>query len=285
MSEALTGRRLATAQRYVEVGQHESALEALAGLDAETARSAYAHRLRGFAHYGLEQFDDASRAAEEGLRDNPEDEGLLYLLSLAEEGRGNLAAAERAILAALEFAPEEAELLCQYADVLMRAGQLDKAEQVLGHAAAASPDSADVLAARVSLAYLRHDTRKARELSEQLLALDPESVRGQRMLGVLDWQRGKTRVASERFADAVRTDPTDEWAADSARTTRKLSNPLLWPTRFFTRFGAGPTWVAAIAIILGLRALDQDALAGLATIIWLVMCVSSWIAAAVLKDG
>jgi tetratricopeptide (TPR) repeat protein len=283
MTEALTGRRLAAAQRYIEVGQNESALELLAGLDAETARTTYAHRLRGFAHFGLEQFDEAARAAQEGLSDDPEDEGLLYLLSLAEEARGNLAAAERAILAALEFAPEEAELLCQYADVLMRAGQLDKAERILGHAAAASPDSADVLAARVSLAYLRHDERKARELSEQLLALDPQSVRGQRMLGVLDWQRGKTRVASERFAEAVRADPSDDWAASSARTTRTLSNPLLWPSRFFTRFGAGPTWIAAIAIIFSLRALELQTAATVASLVWIVMCVSSWIARAMVS--
>lgn len=284
MTEALGGRRLAAAQRYIEVGQHESALEALAGLDAETSRTTYAHRLRGFAHYGLERFDEAARAAQEGLADDPADEGLLYLLSLAEEGRGDLAAAERAILAALELEPEDAELLCQYADVLMRDGQLDKAERILARAAAASPDSPDVLAARVSLAYLRHDSRGARELSEQLLALDPESVRGQRMLGVLDWQRGKTHVASERFAEAVRANPSDEWAAGSARTTRKLSNPLLWPARFFARFGAGPTWIAAVAIIFGLRALGQDSAATVASVVWIAICVTSWIAVAIVKD-
>ena len=102
--------------------------------------------LRGAAHLGLEDNDRAADAAREGLVDEPDDADLLYLLSIAEKQREELAAAEHAILAALALEPSNPELLAQYADVLLRAGQLDKAERVLGHAANAGPDSAPVLA-------------------------------------------------------------------------------------------------------------------------------------------
>jgi len=168
--------------------------------------------------------------------------------------------------------------------VLMQAGQLDKAERVLGHAAAADPDSSQVLETRIMLAVLRHDDRRAKALSEELLARDPDSVSGQQMLGVLDWNRGDARSASRRFAEVVRADPTDHDAADSARTTRRLSNPLWWPARVFARFGAGPTWIAAVATVFGLKALGLTTLSTIAAVIWVAMCVSSWIAAAVFRD-
>jgi predicted Zn-dependent protease len=272
-------RRLAAAQHYLEVGQPERALDALSGLDPAVAADAYAMSLRCVAHLRLEDFERAAGAAREGLQDNPTDTHLLSLLSIAEAHRGDLAAAEKAILGALALDAEHPELLAQYADVLMRAGQLDKAERVLGHAAAAGPDSLRVLETRIMLAHLRHDDRRAEQLTEELLARDPGSVSGQQMLGVLEWGRGDATSASQRFAEVVRADPTDHDSADAARATRSLSNPLWWPVRVIARFGAAPTWIAAIAVILGLRAAGLHTASAIAGGVWLVMCVTSWIAA------
>lgn len=280
---AATQRRLAAAQRYVEIGRPHEALEALGGLDAEAARTPYAVRLRGFAHFGAQEWDEAAEVARDGLEDEPEDEGLLYLLSLAEEQRGDLAAAEGAILAALAQESEQPELLAQYADVLMRAGQLDKAGQVLGHAAAGDPDSPDVLGSRISLAYLRHDRRGAQRLTGELLAMDPESRRAHRMLGALALERGKPEVAEGHFGQAVRSDPSDHQAAGYARASRLLRNPLWWPSVFFDRFGVAATWVGAMLVIFGLRGLGLDTASAIATGAWLLLCVWSWIATPLLN--
>lgn len=284
MSEpAATQRRLAAALRYVEVGRPHEALEALAGLDAETARTAEAVHLRGFAHFGAQEWDEAATVAREGLQDEPGDEGLLYLLSLAEEQRGDLTEAERAILAALAEDPQQPELLAQYADVLMRAGQLPKAEQVLGHACAVDPDSPEVLGSRLSLTYLRHDRRGVERLTGELLAMDPESRRAHRMLGVLALERGKPAVAEEHFGQAVRSDPTDQHAAGYARVSRKLRNPLWWPSLFFGRLGVAATWIGAMVVIFGLRGLGLETAALIATVVWLALCLWSWIATPILN--
>ena len=285
MTDAVTGRdRLATARRFIEIGRPEHALEALSGLDPAVAASGEAMWLRGAAHLGLEDNDRAADAAREGLVDEPDDADLLYLLSIAEKQREDLAAAEHAILAALALEPASPELLAQYADVLLRAGQLDKAERVLGHAAKAGPDSAPVLQTRIMLAHLRHDDRRAEQLTHELLARDPESLSGQTLLGGFEWQRGDARRASQRFAEVVRADPADSQVAGWARTTRRMSNPLWWPMRFVTRYGAARTWVAAVATIFGLRAVGLDTAALVATGIWVVICVLSWIGVAVLRE-
>jgi tetratricopeptide (TPR) repeat protein len=275
---------LQAARRYIEIGRPEQALASLSMLDSETAATGEARRLRGFAFLGVEDFDRAAEEASDGLQDDPQAVDLLYLLSLAEERRGRLGQAEAAILAALEQDPDDAELLCQYADVLMRAGQLDKAARVLDAAAASDPDSPDVLAGRQSLAYLRGDNREARRLSEEMLALDPESVRGHRMLGVFDLNRGNAASAADRFGEAVRHDPRQEqWAEDAREAQRMARNPLWWPTLFFARAGVVGSWVGAMVVIFGLRAMGANTAAGIAIGVWFLLCIWSWVVPPILN--
>jgi tetratricopeptide (TPR) repeat protein len=275
---------LEAARRYIEIGRPEQALASLSALDSDSAATSGARRLRGFAFLGVEDFERAAEEASDGLQDDPGAVDLLFLLSVAEERRGRLAQAEAAILAALEQDPDDSELLCQYADVLMRGGQLDKAGRVLDAAASSDPDSPDVLAGRQSLAYLRGDNREARRLSEEMLALDPESVRGHRMLGVFDLNRGRAASAADRFGEAVRYDPTDERFAADAREARAMArNPLWWPTLFFARAGVVASWVGAMVVIFGLRGAGLTTAAGIVAIAWFLLCVWSWVVPPILE--
>jgi tetratricopeptide (TPR) repeat protein len=198
--------------------------------------------------------------------------------------RGRVAEAEAAILAALEQEPDDVQLLTQYADVLMQGHALDKAERVLGLAAESDPDSIDVLESRISLAYLRGNDRESRRLSEELLALDPESVRGHHMLGVFDIRRGHAWSAAERYGEVVRADPTNQRIADDAREIRAMArNPLWWPTLLFVRLGVAGSWIAAMAIIFGLRAAGATTASAIAGLVWLLLCAWSWIVPPILQ--
>jgi tetratricopeptide (TPR) repeat protein len=275
---------LAAAERFIEIGRPDRALEILAGLDADTAAEPRARLLRGFALYGAERFAETVEVVADALDDDPESPPLLYLLSLAHEQLGNLGQAERAVLSALELMPEDVEVLCQYASVLMRGGQLEKAERLVGEAAARDPDSPDVLAERISLAYLRGDDRRARALTQEMLALDPEAAQGHRMLGTLALNRGEAAEAAERFAESVRSDPSNEVWADDARQARRMTSFWFWPARFFTRYGVAQTWIGMIVVTFGLRAAGLGAVAGIVVLVWLVVCVWSWILAFAERD-
>ena len=166
----------------------------------------------------------------------------------------------------------------------MRGCELNKAEHVLDAAAGSDPDSVDVLAGRQSLAYLRGHDREAKRLSKELLALDPESIRGHRMLGVFDFNRGRAVSAAARFGEAVRADPTDEHYAADAREARAMArNPLWWPTLFFMRTGVVGSWLLAIGVIVGLGALDLDTAAAVAVLVWIALCVWSWVVPPILN--
>jgi tetratricopeptide (TPR) repeat protein len=275
---------LAAAERFIEIGRPERALELLAGLDADTAATPQARLLYGYALFGAERFTDAATEAADALRDDPESPQLLFLLSLAREQLGELGAAERAVLSALEQVPEDVELLCQYASVLMRGGQLEKAGRIVDEAAARDPGSPDVLSQRISLAYLHGDDRRARALTEELLAYDPESAQGHRMLGVLAFNRGDAAVAAERFAESVRSDPSSEGWADDARQARRMTSFWHWPSRFFTRYGVAQTWIGMLAFTIGLRAAGLGAVAGVIVLLWVIVCVWSWILAFTERD-
>jgi cytochrome c-type biogenesis protein CcmH/NrfG len=275
---------LQAAQRYIEIGRPQQALTALSSLDSEEAASVEAHRLRGFAFLGIEDFGRAADEARDGLEQDPADVGLLYLLASAEEQQFRLAEAESAILAALEQDPDDVELLCRYAEILMRGCELGKAERVLDAAAAAEPDSVVVLGARQSLAYLRGRDREAKRLSRELLAIDPQSVRGHRMLGVYEINRGNAWSAADRFGEAVRDDPTDElYAADAREARRMARNPLWWPTLFFARVGVVTSWVVAVAVIVGLGALGLTSAAAIALVAWWAICIWSWVVPPILN--
>lgn len=268
---------LALAGRYVDMGRGEDALEVLARLDADAAGEEWAHLLRVSALLLEEDHDAAAVAARDGLAEHPESSHLLFQLSVAEEARDDLAESERAILAALAIEPDHADFLCQYADLTMRAGQMEKAERLLARAGAAEPGSQRALQGRVQLAYLRHDNREAERLSRELLASDTEATAGHAILGAVALDGGRAREAADRFGEVVRADPANHAAADAARVAKRESSWRRLPSRLVTRFGVAGTWVAAVGTILGLRALGFETAAGIATVVWIVFCISTWV--------
>jgi tetratricopeptide (TPR) repeat protein len=265
---------LDVARRYLEIGRPEHALASLSALDAAEAFSAEAARLRVHALLELEDFDRAAEQARHALSDAPGDVELLYVLSVAEECRGRLAAAEAAITSALEQEPEHVELLCRYAAVLMLAGKLGMAERVLADAAAAEPGSVAVLEGRQSLAYLYGRHREAERLSRELLAIDPESVHAQRVLGAVELARGRPHSAATRLGEAVRIDPSDDQYAADARLARRMArNPLWWPNLLVERLTVAGSCAAAIVVIFGSLALGWTTVGIVAIVAWWVLCI------------
>lgn len=277
VEEPIDLRGLTVAERYVDMGRSEQALAALDRLGPDVARSAPACSLRVSAHLIGEDYDAAAQAAREGLADHPQEAWLLYGLSVAEEERGDLAEAERAILAALGSDPDDALLLCQYADLVMRAGQHEKAERLLTRAGEAEPESIRVLQGRLQLAYLRYDTREADRLGRALLAAEPDDLQGHAMLGALALDGGRAREAAERFSVLARADPTDDRVADLARAARRESGLHRLPSRLVTRFGVAGTWVVGVGTIIALRAAGLETAAAVATVIWLAFVVMTWV--------
>jgi predicted Zn-dependent protease len=271
------------ARHYLEVDQPERALEALGRATGDDLNDPEVWALRGWALVDLDRHEESVQVARDALARWPGDVDFLRLLAVGEAHRDRLAEAETALLAGLELEPDDTHLLCTYADTLMRGGQLDKARAVLDLAERSDPDDMLVIRMRLNLAYLRAHDDEARELAQELLSRDADDYQGQVMLGGLDLEKVRLSSAERRFGSAIRTNPTSPGIARSARAVRTMRSPLYWPLLPFERFGPGPTWLVAVAVIFGLRAVGLEAASSIAAVVWIVLCLYSWIVGPMLQ--
>jgi tetratricopeptide (TPR) repeat protein len=268
---------LARARALLLAHRPEEALAELAALPAGDAISAPAAHLRGWALLWLSRYPEAAETARAGLEAGGPDPGLLQMLGRAEQEMGRLEVAERALLDGLALAPQDPDLLCAYARLCLAAGQMDKAARLVDLAAAQAPDAAVVYSTRAQVAFARGDDREAQRISREYVAAYPEDPAAHALLGTASAARGQVGEAYSGMRQAAAAAPGEQILAESALEMRIAQHPLLAPVRPIMRFGPLKTWVAAIVVIYGLRALGLPALAAVAAALWLLLCVYSWI--------
>ena len=266
-------RRLELARHYASIGQHERVLETLDGMESLTGTEGW--QLRSEALYHADRYREGREAARRGLELDPEDVGLLDVLALNLIEQGDLAGAERALLAALEEWPQNEVLLCHYAMACAHHGQREKAEQLLERAMQLDPESVDVLRTRAQVAYILGDHRATKRLAGELLAVEPED----RVAHIL---RGNIQAEDNIYAAvreherAVRLDPGDHELAHVVRHNRTLTHWLQWPIYPIQRFGPAKVWGAYIVLLLLALASGQGTVAAVLVAVYLFLVVYSW---------
>ena len=268
---------LARAQALLVAHRPQDALSELATLPAAEAISAPAALLRCYALMRLGRWPEAGLAARAGLAENGPDPDLLYVLGRAEQEAGHLAVAERALLDGLALAPHDVDLLCAYALLCAADNQPDKAEKLVARAQAEAPDSAAVFSARVQVAHARGDDKTAQRIAQQFVAAHPENPAAHALLGSTSAVRGQVGPAYAGLRQAAAAAPGEQAYAESAMELRIAKHPLMLPIRPLVRFGPLKTWLAALAVIYGLRLIGLPVLSGLAAVAWLLLCVYSWV--------
>ncbi|MEN6371605.1 MAG: tetratricopeptide repeat protein [Armatimonadota bacterium] len=274
---------LLLARRYIDIEQPARALETLDKLSNAPMQNPDYWYLRGRALYELTRYEEAINMLQRGLGQRPDYTPLLYMMCNCQDNTGNLAEAERAILAALRLAPEEPAFLCRYAYLVAKAGQMDKADRLVDEAARISPQDPMVLHARASLSLLRGNDKEAASHSREMLAKDPDNPVGHYMYGLSQYNSGKVSNAARHFGTAVRYDPKDQDTARIARQSRIASHWLLWPLRPLYKLGAAYAWIAAISTVFVLCIIGQYRIAGYVCKIYLVFCLYSWIMPPILR--
>jgi tetratricopeptide (TPR) repeat protein len=267
---------LTLAQHYLDIDQPSRALTTLESGQPDVSDSVF-WRLRAAALCELDRYTEAIDAAASGLAIDADDIGLLVLHSRASSHLGNLAVAERSLLAALRLDPESAWLLAEYALLVARAGQFEKARQLIDEAARIDPLSDRVASARGVLAYLAGDDAGAAEQAEELLAADPEARGAHLLRGAALSQQGRSRAARPHFETVARYDPGDEDVVDMARHSRYATHPLLLPLAPIARWGQGRVWLAGVALIGLARATGSDALSIAVVGAWVMYVIYTWV--------
>nr|WP_221374781.1 hypothetical protein [Actinoplanes polyasparticus] len=265
------------AQALLATGRPEQALTQLSMLPANEVTGSYAMQLRCAALSQLDRWTEVGDAARAALAANGPDPDLLLWLGRAEHEARRDQQAERAFLDGLALAPNDVDLLCAYADLCAGDGQLEKAGKLVDLAAARAPQAPVVYATRIQLAHARGDDREAQRISREFVGAHPDNPVAHALLGGTSAARGHVDAAYEGFRQAAAARPTEQVFAESAMELRVARHPLMRPLRPILRFGALKTWLVAVTLIIGLRAIGLPVLGGLLGFVWLAFCVYSWV--------
>jgi len=272
------GSGLDLARHWLEVGRPERALEQLTRLPAEEGLSREAFVLRAASLHDLDRDEDAAAAAETGLGQYGPDPQLLAVLGTARWSANRYEDAERAMLDGLALAPTSVYLLCTYARVCVEVGQVEKAARLVDRAASYEPEDELVAQARVLIAYAAGNDDEALQRSRDALRLGPDEAANHALFAMASGVRGDVAAAARSYRRAAAAEPGNLELVEAAREARAAAHPLLWPLRLLQRFGVFPVWLGAVAIIVGLRALDLPMLALGFGLVWVLYCIYSWVA-------
>jgi tetratricopeptide (TPR) repeat protein len=277
------GTNLALAQHYLDIERPARVLELLASAGEDDLADPMYWTLRGMALVKLQRAADAEACARRGLAEVGEHHGLYQVLALALVRQRRLVEAETAILAALRLAPEEPTFLAIYARVLAFAGQFDKADRLHAAAAQRAPGSRVVVHTGWLVAYLRGDGAAAERHGRDLLALDPDDAAGHHALGAT---LGKERISAEaarHLRRAAALAPADRDMVASARRARFARHWLLWPLWPLLRLGPAGSWLVGVGGGLGLRGLGLTQASTVWLLVYLGLCLYSWIVPPLLR--
>jgi tetratricopeptide (TPR) repeat protein len=280
VSDGVAAGALELAERYLAIGRATDALAALERAEPEDDPERF-HLLRAEALLLDDRVDEAAAASEDGLAVDPESIALLLVRAHCHELRGELAAAERRLLAALRQLPEEPSLLCRYGRLVARGGQLDKARRLLAEALRLEPDAPEAARLAFLIEHLAGDDRAAAATSRLLLANDPEDTQAVAMLGLSLLERGEHRAARAVMMPAAALEP--ERLGPLAREARLRTHPLMWPLWPVVRFGGVAIWFVGVGAILVAGRIGDGGLALPVAIVYVSWCVYTWVAPPLLR--
>ena len=281
MSEQAQDTTIARAWALLEADRAEQALAELSRLSPTQAGAAVAFQLRGRALTHLERWKEVDENARRGLAEIGPDPVLLGQLGFALFEAREYSNAERAFLDALALAPHDVELLCAYSRLCLHADQAGKAKQLWQRAAALDPYHRQIMITRVVLAIGTADDREAQRASDAYLAEYPADPIALALQGQVAEMRGRSGYGSIR--QAVAADPDDRDIADLAWEARFYAHPLMLPLRPLIRLGTVKSWLIAVAIMFGLRFAGLNTLGLIAAVVWVSLCVYSWIVPPLLR--
>lgn len=89
--------------------------------------------------------------------------------------------------------------------------------------------------------------------------------------------RGDVDDAAEHLRTAVLDDPGDADRAELARDNLRWRHPLMWPLLPLRRFGVGPVWIAAIAVLFLARLMRNNPVTLIVAWAWIAYCIYSWV--------
>lgn len=271
--------------------RHDQAAETLSQVLAEDPNVAAAHALLSMCwSRNRDRWHDATREAEMAIHLAPDESLSHYAMAVILQKRNHLPDALSAANEAIRLDSSSAQNYSLAAMILAQQERWPEALEVASQGMAVDPDHEGCASVRsLSLERLGRTTDAATE-ADAAVKRNPDSAQAHAMRGWTQLQNGDYESAQNSFREALRLDPTDEFAR-SGMIEALNNNHLLFRIvfRFYSfigRMGKNAQWAIILGLFFGMRLLPGFARAnpGLEpyvlpiSMLYLGFCLLTWIA-------
>jgi tetratricopeptide (TPR) repeat protein len=186
---------------------------------SEEPEIAYAHALLALCYVELKNSEAAFEEAREALRLNPEDGFSFYALARCHLNAVEYIEAEVAIDEALELDPFNSDYLWLLALIHVCNEEFEPAREVLDRSLEHDAHHASSLSLRAYVLNKLGKKDESDQANEEALSISPEDAWGHTFRGWALVERKDFKQALHHFREALRIDPSINWAREGLITT------------------------------------------------------------------
>ncbi|MFN0192602.1 MAG: tetratricopeptide repeat protein [Aestuariivirga sp.] len=284
-----TGQTLFAAERMLDVGNADKALEGAMSVLGREPENPRALALATRCHIAMEDWDEAEAAIDSLMAAEPESaQGLILRLAIADRnkprGKKTLAAAQNV----LAVDPESAIAWNLRAVAHDNLGAYDEAEHAYRQAIEFEPDDVDFLASFADFLSKTGRKEEAQSLMQRAAELEPDSVSVLVASGTEDLRAGRPDEAMEKALWALQQDPNDQSAIGllvSIKTARSPVMGIWWRwASLMERMSNGQRWAVVIGLYLVWQVFSRtilkqapDYLQIAVVALWVGFCILTWV--------
>ncbi|MEM9186676.1 MAG: tetratricopeptide repeat protein [Planctomycetota bacterium] len=243
---------LQRAQLLIEQNRYADAERELGQSLAHSPDDAWTHALMALCLSRRDAHREASEHGRQAIAAAPDSAPIRHLIGRVELGRNDLDAAERVLTEAIQLDPDNDDAFSARAAVHAQRKHWRRSLEDVDRALAIDPENLEAINLR-SLAN-RGLGRSGAGLDDMRAALevDPNDASSHANLGWSHLERNQLNEAERHFREALRLDPSLEWARVGVLETIKAKFPVYrWVLAYFL-WMAKLTGRAQMAIIVGL---------------------------------
>lgn len=228
------GDLLARAEQLIEIGRHGDAIPLLTKARGMDVNDYTIPCMTALAFYGLGEYKNGIRYAEEAIQIEPEAEWGHRLRSVCLSSIGGHREAVKSAREAVRLHPYEPATHLTLSNALLEAGKPDKAREAAEPLLELDPYSHDTHYTLGNIHLAKGDNRLAETSFREALKVKPDSADARNNLGVALLRRDVNSTSSmfglrtnsiitpqdateDHFREALKLDPTNETAAENLR--------------------------------------------------------------------
>lgn len=227
----------------------EAELRQALGVDPDNGRS---HALLALCLLERERYEEATREAEAAVRLEPDAGFSHYVHAVVLDQRNHLRESRGAIMEAIRLEPWHAGFFSLLGSLELQEKRWQQALDAANRGLQADPEHPGCNNVRARALVQLGRRGEAGATLEAALARNPEDAFSHANMGWTLLEKGERKKALEHFREALRLDPTLDYARAGIVEALKAGNPIYWLLLQYFLWAAKLSSQAGLSLVVGL---------------------------------